>query len=93
MGRHVNSVSLNRSIEVAYKLVILYSGFLHPAMLCLFQRFFVVFCPLCLQYYLHFPLFMLTNRTWRYFWVSKWRKLGKTWNTEHKNFTQILGHY
>ena len=27
---------------------------------------------------------MLMNRTWRFFWVSKRRKLGKTWNTEQK---------
>ena len=48
----MNFVSLNRSIEAVYKLSIFYSGFLHPAMLCLFQRvFFVVFCSLCLQYY------------------------------------------
>ena len=44
--------------------------------------FLIVFCPLFLQCYLHFPFLMLMNRTWRYFWVSKWRKPGKTWNTE-----------
>ena len=91
MGRHVNSLSLNRSIEAVYiyKLSILYSGFLHPAMLCLFQRGFLLFFVhyACNTILTHFPFLMLMNRTWRYFWISKWRKLGKAWN-----FTQILDH-
>ena len=84
MGRHVNSVSLNRSIKAAYQLSIYTLGSCILPFCVSFKGSLLFFCPLCLQYYLHFPFLMLMNRTWRFFWVSKRRKLGKTWNTEQK---------
>ena len=84
MRRHVNSVSLNRSIEAAYKLSIFTLGSCILPCCVSFKGSLLFFVHYACNTIYIFPFLMLMNRTWRYFWAAKWGKLGLTWNTEQK---------